>query len=42
MSGQGFKVLPDLLVSSPEPVRVCELALIVSDSDSMVKASSTP
>jgi len=25
MSGQGFKVLLDLLASSPEPVRVCEL-----------------
>jgi len=26
MSGQGFKVLLDLLASSPEPVRACELA----------------
>jgi len=25
MSGQGFKVLLDLLASSPEPIRVCEL-----------------
>jgi dolichol-phosphate mannosyltransferase len=25
MSGQGFKVLLDLLASSPEPVRVCEI-----------------
>jgi dolichol-phosphate mannosyltransferase len=25
MSGQGFKILLDLLASSPEPVRVCEL-----------------